>query len=148
MGSLEKRKHYLKRTSFKTFKINTGMDYRRCILSNIQISFFHKNRKFFALRKYRMLKYMINKLNNLKRINHWDIILSKKFQFWKSFGKYSQFNSIIRKQIILIDKISTNNLKQKYISWKRVALFTKLLLNTIFIQIKVKTFLRRKKEKN
>ena len=95
-----------------------------------------------------MLKYMINKLNNLKRINHWDIILSKKFQFWKSFGKYSQFNSIIRKQIILIDKISTNNLKQKYISWKRVALFTKLLLNTIFIQIKVKTFLRRKKEKN
>ena len=148
MGSLEKRKHYLKRTSFKTFKINTGMDYRRCILSNIQISFFHKNRKFFALRKYRMLKYMINKLNNLKRINHWDIILSKKFQFWKSFGKYSQFNSIIRKKIILIDKISTNNLKQKYISWKRVALFTKLLLNTIFIQIKVKTFLRRKKEKN
>lgn len=147
MGSLEKRKHYLKKASFKTFKINTGMDYRKCILSNIQISFFHKNRKFFALRKYRMLKYMINKLNNLKRINHWGVIVLKKFHFWKKFGKYSQFNSIIRKHLILIDNINTNNLKQKYISWKRVALFTKLLLNTIFIQVKIKSFLKRKKEK-
>ena len=147
INQLEKRKQLYKKASFKKYKINTGMNYRKCILSNIQVSFFHKKRKFFSLRKYRMLKYMINKLNNIKRIDHWDEIIHKKFLFWKSFGKYSQFNGILRKRIISLHNTNVSFIRAKYYEWKRKVMMERFIIMIIYLQIKIKTFLRRIKAK-
>ena len=94
-----------------------------------------------------MLKYMINKLNNIKRIDHWDEIIHKKFLFWKSFGKYSQFNGVLRKRIISLHNTNVSFIRAKYYEWKRKVMMERFIVMIIYLQIKIKTFLRRIKAK-
>lgn len=141
---LEKRLSIFKRVSFRTYKIQTGMNYRHCLTTNTQISFFHKNRKYFSLRKYRMLKYLINKMNNERRINHWDVIRDKKFLFWKSFGKYSAFKRVLFQRFAIIDDRNKCVKKQKYISWLRKSLYNKMMDKIIYLQYVIRRFIKKK----
>jgi hypothetical protein len=141
---LEKRLSIFKRVSFRTYKIQTGMNYRHCLTTNTQICFFHKNRKYFSLRKYRMLKYLINKMNNERRINHWDVIRDKKFIFWKSFGKYSAFKKVLFQRFAIIDDRNKCVKKQKYISWLRKSLYNKMLDKIIYLQYVIRRFIKKK----
>ena len=105
INSLNKRIIKLERISFKTLKINTGMFYRCSLNMNTQIVFYNKHRKYFSLRKFRMPKYLINRINNIKRIDHWDKLKFEMFVLWKSYSKLSQIRKSIKKFIIKNDKM-------------------------------------------
>ena len=145
--SLEKRQKYFKRCSFKKYKVHTGMDYRKSILSNIQVSFFHKKRKFCAARKYRMLKYVINKMNNEKRINHWEKLFQLKFNCWRNTGKYRKFYTMLRKYLKIKSNIRKVFIRNKFVAWACDTKRWMLNLKAIYIQQKIRSFLRRRNKK-
>ena len=143
MNSLSKRQLKYKRKTFKTFQRNTGMLYRYFLTTNVQISFYHKNRKYFSLRKYRMLKYMINKMNNLKRINHWDRLKYEIFTLWKSCNRFIQFKSTLNKFITKRITVYDNLKLQKMMVWYRKVLMLNIKVRTLFLQRQIKKFLKR-----
>ena len=143
MNSLCKRQLKYKRKTFKTFQRNTGMLYRHFLTTNVQISFYHKNRKYFSLRKYRMLKYMINKMNNLKRINHWDRLKYEVFTLWKSSNRFIQFKSTLNKFITKRINLYDNLKLQKMMVWYRKVLMLNIKVRTLFLQRQIKKYLKR-----
>ena len=145
--SLEKRKRNLIKNKFVKFKINTGMYYRKILQSNIQISFFHKNKKYMSNKKYRMLKYLINKINNEKRIGRWDKVLEQCFYYWKSFGKISQFKRLIGVRVKYLCNLNKDLMKQKLLRWYRKIKNVKIFMAIWLIQRKYHSY-KRKKTKN
>ena len=143
LNSLNKRQLKHKRRAFKTFQKNTGMLYRHFLTTNVQISFYHKNRKYFSLRKYRMLKYMINKINNLKRINHWDRFKYEIFAIWKSLNRFIQIKATLNKFITKRNDVIDNLKLQKMMTWYRKVLMLNIKVKTLFLQRKIKKFLKR-----
>ena len=140
--SLTKRQLKYKRKAFKTFQKHTGMLYRHFLSHNVQISFYHKNRKYFSLRKYRMLKYMINKLNNLKRVNHWDRLKCEIFAVWKSFNRFIQIKQTLRKFVKRQHDVANSLKLQKMMMWCRKVLMLNINAKTLFLQRKIKKFLK------
>ena len=145
--SLEKREKILLKNKFVQLKINTGMNYRKIYLSNIQISFLNKNKKYLSNRKYRMLKYLINKINNEKRIGRWDKVLEECFYYWKSFGKISQFKKLIGTKIKFLCNLNKILIKQKLLRWYRKVKNLKVYMAIWLIQRKYHLYKRKKSKK-
>ena len=145
--NLNKRKLNFLRKNFTLFKINLNMNYRLCLFNNIQISFFHKNKKFIANKKYRMLKYLINKIENNEKIGRWDLILIKFFNYWKSFGKYQILRNSIYKFVKNKCKREFYIKKQKILFWYRKVKNEKIINFVWMIQRKFHTYKRNKNKK-
>ena len=123
------------------------MNYRKIYLSNIQISFLNKNKKYLSNRKYRMLKYLINKINNEKRIGRWDKVLEECFYYWKSFGKISQFKKLIGTKIKFLCNLNKILIKQKLLRWYRKVKNLKVYMAIWLIQRKYHLYKRKKSKK-
>ena len=145
--SLEKREKILLKNKFIQLKINTGMNYRKIYLSNTQISFLNKNKKYLANKKYRMLKYLINKINNEKRIGRWDKVLEECFYYWKSFGKLAQFKRLIGTKIKFLCNLNKILIKQKLLRWYRKIKNIKIYMAIWLIQRKYHSYKRKKSNK-
>ena len=145
--SLERREKILLKNKFIQLKINTGMNYRKIYLSNTQISFLNKNKKYLSNKKYRMLKYLINKINNEKRIGRWDKVLEECFYYWKSFGKISQFKRLIGTKIKFLCNLNKVLIKQKLLRWYRKIKNIKIYMAIWLIQRKYHSYKRKKSNK-
>ncbi len=65
LNAIRNKNNRLLKSKFSILRNNTGMNFVKIFHSNIQISFLYRNKKFVVGRKYRMLKYLINKRENI-----------------------------------------------------------------------------------
>ena len=134
INNLEKRKLFFLRKHFISYKINIGLNYRKIFIKNIQIKFFHKNKKFISNKKYRMIKYIINKIENNDKIGNWNKLLKLKFNYLKNFDKFYNFRLIIFPFVYKKCEYYKNLKLLKLIKWLRLIKNEKINKSILLIQ--------------
>ena len=107
LNAIRNKNNRILKSKFSILRNNTGMNFIKIFHSNIQISFLYRNKKFVVGRKYRMLKYLINKRENLLIYNllkisllNWRyliVILAIKDINDGKYGKITKYTSLFVK---------------------------------------------------
>ena len=145
INHLEKRKLFFLRKNFISYKIKIGLNYRKIFIKNVQIKFFHKNKKFISNKKYRMIKYIINKIENNEKIGNWNKLLKLKFNYWNNFDKFYNFRLLIFPFVYKKCEYHKNLKLLKLIKWLRLIKNEKIIKAILLIQ---KNFRLNKKQIN
>lgn len=140
--SLTNNKTNLK-TAFNTIKHNLGLNYKKLFRSNTTINFYSRPKKYIVGKKYRMLKYLINKRSFIN-----NSILKKMYILnWIKALNISKAKTILQQQIIKINEANVTKAKITLIKLHKLLMYYKCMSAVIYLQLKIRKYLKYKKQK-
>ena len=135
-----KKKKILKVFYFR-YKKQIGMDYIKTYHNNSQINFYYKPRRFIVGKKYRMLKYVISRINQANK----RFILQVYFYQLEEYNISAKRNSKLENLLLKKQKCLSLTKAKVYFTWRKISLRYKILSKVIYIQKRFKSHLLSKK---
>ena len=141
--SLTNNKINLK-TAFNTIKNNLGLNYKKLFRSNTTINFYSRPKKYIVGKKYRMLKYLINKRSFIN-----NSILRKLYILnWIKALNISKAKTILQQQIIKINEANLTKAKITLIKLHKLLTYYKCISAVLYLQLKIRKYLKYKNKNN